>query len=117
LHAVGETIDGFGFQTRPTAHVNRVGDSRPAIDDKVHSSLHFSGTTCANTTRFSYTTLAEDKNGSAEIGRQTQIWQGGIEARGERDAPPQEGHTQVWRERKDGKESQAGDCDRFVRGP
>jgi len=26
LHAVGETIDGFGFRTRPTAHVRAIED-------------------------------------------------------------------------------------------
>jgi hypothetical protein len=28
LHAVGETIDGFSFQARPTAHVSEIGDLR-----------------------------------------------------------------------------------------
>jgi hypothetical protein len=70
----------------------------------VRSTPYFSGTTCANPTRLSYTTLSEDKHGCAKIRNQTQVWEGGIEARGKRDAPAQERHTQVWK-REDSKES------------
>src|ERR1700737_3024323 len=80
------------------------------------STPHFSGTTCANPKRFSYTTLLEDQHGCAEIRRQAEIRQGSIKARRERDASPQEGNAQVWPKRKDSKEPQAGDCDRLVRG-
>jgi hypothetical protein len=80
LHAVGETIDGFGFQARPTAHVVAIGDLRKKTK-AARLTPHFSGTTCASPTRFSYTTLPEDKHGCAEIRGKTQIRESGIKAR------------------------------------
>jgi hypothetical protein len=31
LHTVGETIDGFDFQARPTAHVDAIGDESGTV--------------------------------------------------------------------------------------